>query len=49
MHKPKIGVPIGDPAGIGPEIALKACLFDEVLSSSIPILIGDVSVLSEND
>jgi len=45
MHKPKIGIPIGDPAGIGPEIALKACLFDEVISSSIPILIGDVSVL----
>ncbi len=45
MKKPKIGIPIGDPAGIGPEIALKACLHEDVLSSSIPILIGDVSVL----
>lgn len=47
MNKPKIGLPIGDPAGIGPEIALKACLFDEVISLSIPILIGDLTVLNQ--
>jgi 4-hydroxythreonine-4-phosphate dehydrogenase len=47
MKKPKIGVPIGDPAGIGPEIALKACLNETVLSQSIPILIGDVAVLNQ--
>lgn len=46
MNKPKIGIPIGDPAGIGPEIALKAVLHQTVFETSIPILIGDVSVLS---
>lgn len=45
MKKPYIGVPIGDPAGIGPEIALKSCLHDSVIETSNPVLIGDVSVL----
>lgn len=45
QNKPYIGVPIGDPAGIGPEIALKSCLNDRVLESSNPVLIGDLSVL----
>jgi 4-phospho-D-threonate 3-dehydrogenase / 4-phospho-D-erythronate 3-dehydrogenase len=47
MKKPFIGVPIGDPAGIGPEIALKSCLNDRVLESSNPVLIGDMSVLQQ--
>lgn len=47
MKKPFIGVPIGDPAGIGPEIALKSLLNDRVLAVSNPILIGDKSVLDQ--
>jgi 4-phospho-D-threonate 3-dehydrogenase / 4-phospho-D-erythronate 3-dehydrogenase len=47
MKKPFIGVPIGDPAGIGPEIALKSVLNDRVLSACNPVLIGDKSVLDQ--
>ena len=44
--KPIIGIPIGDPAGIGPEIALKSVLNDSLLAISNPVLIGDESVLN---
>jgi len=44
--KPIIGIPIGDPAGIGPEIALKSVLNDSLLTISNPVLIGDESVLN---
>lgn len=39
--KPILGITIGDPAGIGPEVALKALDKESIYSSSIPILIGD--------
>ncbi|MDY0010548.1 MAG: 4-hydroxythreonine-4-phosphate dehydrogenase PdxA [Candidatus Izemoplasmatales bacterium] len=45
MNKPIIGVPIGDPAGIGPEIAIKSAIDERVLAVSNPLLIGDVNVL----
>jgi len=45
MNKPIIGVPIGDPAGIGPEIAIKSALDERVLAVANPLLIGDVNVL----
>lgn len=45
MNKPIIGVPIGDPAGIGPEIAIKSAIDERVLAVSYPLLIGDVKVL----
>lgn len=47
MSKPIIGVPIGDPAGIGPEIALKSLLNDRLFSVSNTVLIGDKAVLEE--
>lgn len=47
MKKPIIGVPIGDPAGIGPEIALKSLLDDRLFSVSNTILIGDKAVLDD--
>lgn len=45
MNKPIICVPIGDPAGIGPEIAIKSAIDERVLAVSHPLLIGDVKVL----
>jgi len=45
MNKPYIGIPIGDPAGIGPEIALKSACDPRVLDIANPILIGDTNVL----
>jgi 4-hydroxythreonine-4-phosphate dehydrogenase len=42
---PRIAIALGDPAGIGPEIALKAALDPDVRALCIPILFGDRSVV----
>jgi 4-hydroxy-L-threonine phosphate dehydrogenase PdxA len=38
-------VPLGDPNGIGPEIALKAALDAEVRAAALPILVGDIAAV----
>ena len=43
--KPVIGITMGDPAGIGPEITLKALLKSEIFESCKPIVIGDLKIL----
>ncbi|MBK9708549.1 MAG: 4-hydroxythreonine-4-phosphate dehydrogenase PdxA [Acidobacteria bacterium] len=45
-HKPRIGITIGDPAGIGPEVSLKAVAEDEIRDICVPVLIGDAQYLS---
>jgi 4-hydroxythreonine-4-phosphate dehydrogenase len=42
---PRIGITMGDPAGIGPEIIVKALAHNEVYESARPLVIGDVSRL----
>jgi 4-hydroxythreonine-4-phosphate dehydrogenase len=42
---PTIGIALGDPAGIGPEIALKAALHPGVRAMCRPVLFGDRGVL----
>jgi 4-hydroxythreonine-4-phosphate dehydrogenase len=42
---PRIAIALGDPAGIGPEIALKAALDPAVRAICRPLLFGDRSVL----
>jgi len=44
-RKPRIGITIGDPAGIGPEVSLKAVSNEEVLAACLPVLIGDARYL----
>jgi len=44
--KPRIGVTIGDPSGIGPEVTLKAVSEEEVLAVCAPVIIGDAQYLS---
>ncbi len=44
--RPRIGITIGDPAGIGPEVALKASSSEDVLAVCLPILIGDAQYLT---
>ena len=44
--KPRIAIAIGDPAGIGPEIALKAALNSSVREFCDPIIVGDIEVLA---
>ncbi len=43
--KPIIAVTMGDPAGVGPEIALKALLKPEIRRVCKPVLIGDLGIL----
>ncbi len=44
-QKPVIAMTIGDPAGIGPEIVLKAMKDDSILQYCRPIIIGHLKVL----
>ncbi|MCE2833585.1 MAG: 4-hydroxythreonine-4-phosphate dehydrogenase PdxA [Chitinophagaceae bacterium] len=44
---PRLAVTMGDPAGIGPEIAVKALLDPAVTSICRPVLIGDGSVIRD--
>lgn len=47
MPKPIIGVTMGDPAGIGPEICAKALSSPEVINTTRSLVIGDRKVISE--
>ena len=44
---PLIALTQGDPAGIGPELCLKAIAREDVLGVCRPLLIGDISVLRQ--
>jgi len=43
----KIAITIGDPAGICPEITLKAAMSHEIMGLCEPIIIGDIAVFEE--
>jgi 4-hydroxythreonine-4-phosphate dehydrogenase len=45
MQKPIIGITMGDPSGVGPEICLKALKNECILSRFIPIIFGDTRVI----
>jgi len=45
--RPLIAITMGDPASIGPEIAVKALLRKEILQICRPVLIGDASVFEQ--
>ncbi|HWV74099.1 MAG TPA: 4-hydroxythreonine-4-phosphate dehydrogenase PdxA [Pseudosphingobacterium sp.] len=45
--KPIIGITMGDPASIGPEIAIKALLTEEIYHICRPILIGNAAVFQQ--
>jgi 4-phospho-D-threonate 3-dehydrogenase / 4-phospho-D-erythronate 3-dehydrogenase len=47
MKKPIIAITMGDPASIGPEIAVKALLDKKVASICRPLVIGDVAVFRQ--
>jgi len=46
FDKPIVGITMGDPASIGPEIAIKALLDKEIYDSCKPLLIGDAAVFA---
>ncbi|MGH9908695.1 MAG: 4-hydroxythreonine-4-phosphate dehydrogenase PdxA, partial [Pyrinomonadaceae bacterium] len=43
---PRIGITMGDPAGIGPEVVLKAVAEDEIKRICAPVIIGDAQLLA---
>ena len=45
--KPVLGITMGDPAGVGPEVVLKALVKPDVHRMCHPVIIGDGSVLEQ--
>ena len=45
MRKPLIAVPIGDPAGVGPEITVKAAASGKVSAAADCVIVGDKTVM----
>ncbi|MDD5223206.1 MAG: 4-hydroxythreonine-4-phosphate dehydrogenase PdxA [bacterium] len=44
--RPKIGITLGDPGGIGPEVILRALTDPAVRSAVSPLVLGDLAVLT---
>jgi len=47
-RRPRVGITIGDPSGIGPEVVLKAVAEAEVRDICLPVIIGDAQLLAHN-
>jgi len=47
FDKPIIGITMGDPASIGPEIAIKALLNQHIYNICKPLLVGDADVFND--
>jgi len=46
MNKPIIAITMGDPASIGPEIAIKALLLESIHAICRPVIVGDAKVFT---
>jgi len=47
MHLPIVGITMGDPTGIGPEIIVKAFARDDLFQVCRPVVLGDPGVLAK--
>jgi len=47
MSKPIIGIPMGDPAGVGPEIIVKALKDENIYEVCCPLVIGDAKIIEK--
>jgi 4-hydroxythreonine-4-phosphate dehydrogenase len=47
MNRPVIGIPLGDPAGVGPEIVVKALQNEAIYGACRPHVIGDINVMKQ--
>ena len=45
MKRPLILITMGDPAGVGPEVILKALVLSEVHRVAVPVVVGDGEIL----
>jgi len=48
MSKPIIAITMGDPASIGPEIAIKALLQENIYEICNPLIVGDAVVFKKS-
>ena len=46
-YRPIIGITMGDPAGNGPEITIKALAHEDIYERCRPIVIGDAGIMSQ--
>ena len=46
MSRPRIGITMGDPAGVGPEVVMKALAHEDVYAACKPLVIGDAKRLA---
>ena len=44
---PKVGITLGDPAGVGSEITAKLLTYEDITNLCIPIIIGDAKVVQQ--
>jgi 4-phospho-D-threonate 3-dehydrogenase / 4-phospho-D-erythronate 3-dehydrogenase len=49
MNKPIIGITMGDPAGVGPEIIMKSLKDAQLYENCRPFVIGDAAILERAD
>lgn len=47
MNKPIVGITMGDPAGNGPEITVKALAHSDLYSRCRPLVVGDAKILEQ--
>lgn len=47
MSKPTLGITMGDPAGIGPEVIAKALVHPKVFETCCPLVLGDVELMQK--
>ena len=47
MNKPLIAIPIGDPAGVGPEIVAMALADSKVAEAARCIIVGDRKIMEQ--
>ena len=45
--KPRIAIPLGDPAGVGPEIVVKSIASQEVFDAAECVVIGDKKIIDK--
>jgi len=48
INKPILGITMGDPSSIGPEIALKVMSEEKLYKYSRPLIVGDYNVIKKN-
>jgi 4-phospho-D-threonate 3-dehydrogenase / 4-phospho-D-erythronate 3-dehydrogenase len=46
MHRPRIAITMGDPAGVGPELCLKVLSLSIIYEHCVPVIFGDAGVLA---